>query len=543
MAHDRLHESARAGAGMVATPHRHATEAGRAVLEEGGNAVEAALAAAATLAVVCPHLSQLGGDGVWLIRDPAGRVACIDAAGPAGAGATPAFYRERGHDEIPSRGALAALTVPGQVGGWRLAQEAAHAYGGKMPMRRLLESAIEQARAGITVSPAQHRASLATHAALGEIPGFRDAFLEPDGKVPAVGTVTPCERLADTLAQLAGAGLDDFYRGDVGREIAADLARAGSPVTRADLAAYRAATRSPLTLKLPEMTLWSAPPPAQGLATLMTLALFARLGVARPEGFAHVHGLVEATKRAFHARDLLVTERDLLARDPADFLAPQALAREAAAIDPRRAAPSKHRVAPGGAVWFGAADRSGLMVSCVQSLGAVFGAGLVLPATGVLMHARGGAFSLNPRATGAGATTSPLAPGRRPPHTPAPGLAELPDGRVIAYGATGGDGQPQAEAAVMSRYALFGGPLGEAIAAPRWRLGGGTRPGTAGLDLEEGLDGAVAEQLASAGHEVEIAAAPFADEMGHAGAVVLHPGRGGLEGAHDPRAEGAAGGV
>lgn len=537
MAHDQHHASARAGSGMVATPHGLATEAGRAVLEEGGNAVEAALAAAATLAVVCPHLSQLGGDGVWLIRDPAGRVTCIDAAGPAGASVTASFYRERDHDDIPACGPLAALTVPGQVGGWALAQEAAQAFGGRMPLRRLLESAIEHARAGLTVSPSLYRASLATSATFEAIPGFRAAFLAPDGKVPAVGSVQPCERLADTLGQLAGAGLDDFYRGDVGREIAADLERAGSPLTRADLRAYRAVTRRPLTVKLPEMELWSAPPPTQGLATLLILALFARSGVSRPDGVAHVHALVEATKRAFGVRDGLMTERDLLLHDPADAFTAEALAREAAAIDPKRAAPWSHRAMPGAAAWLGAADRSGVVVSYIQSNHGVFGAGLVLPATGVLMHNRGTAFSLDTRARNA------LAPGRRPFGTPAPGLARLPDGRVVAFGAAGGDGQPQTDAAVMSRYALFGMPLGEAIAAPRWRLG---REGSAdpfNLRVEDAFDGAIAEQLAAAGHDVEIIPEAFSDMMGPAGAVILHPGKAGLEGAHDPRSDGGACGV
>lgn len=533
MAHDRVYESTRAGSGMVATPHWQATEAGRAVLEEGGNAVEAALAAAATLAVVCPQVNQLGGDGLWLIRDPRGRVACIDAAGPAGEEAQASFYRERGHDEIPSRGPLAALTVPGQVGGWLLAQEAASAFGGRMPVRRLLESAIEHARSGISVSPSQHRATLEALAELDAVAGFRAAFLEPDGKVPAVGTVQPCERLADTLAQLSRAGLDDFYRGEVAREVAADLARAGSPVTRADLRVYRALTRPPLTLKLPDMALWAAPPPAQGLTTLLTLALFARLGVSRGESFDHLHGLIEAGKRAMRSGEAAITDPTILSPDPADFLTSEALAREAAAIDPKRALPWPHRAGtgpvPGGAAWIGAADKSGVMVSYLQSLHSTFGAGLVLPSTGVLMANRGAAFSLDPRAL------NPLRPGRRPPLALSPGLALLADGRVIAFGASGGEGQPQTDGAVLSRY-LLGMPLGSAIAAPRWRLG-------AGLHIEAGIDESIAEKLASAGHDVEIIPESFSDRMGHAGAVILHPGKAGLEGAHDPRADGGASGV
>ena len=525
---------------MVAAPHWLASEAGQAVLEEGGNAVEAALAAAATIAVVYPHMTQMGGDSFWLIRDPAGRVSYIEAAGFAGAKATLPFYRERGYDAIPPRGPLAALTVPGQVGGWMLAQEAAQAFGGRMPIRRLLEPAIAHARAGVPISGSQNRVTHSKQpelADLATIPGFTAAFLNPDGTVPAVGTVRRYERLADTLAQLAAAGLGDFYRGDVGREIAADLERAGSPVTRADLESFRAVTRAPLRVTLSNMELWSSPPPTQGLATLLILSIFDTLGVAEPEGFAHIHGLIEATKRAFLIRDRVVTDFDHLTHDPAAFLTPAALAREAAAIDPRRALPWPQKAAPGDTIWLGAADKSGLVVSYIQSIYWEFGSGLVLPSTGVLMQNRGTSFSLDPRAT------NPLQPGRRPFHTLNPCMARFPDGRVVAFGTMGGEGQPQTNGAVMSRYGLFGVPLGEAIARPRWVLGRTWGSEVVSLRLEGAFDGGIADQLAGAGHEVDIIPEPFADMMGHAGAVVLHPGRGGVEGAHDPRSDGGALGV
>ena len=519
---------------MVATPHRLATEAGRAVLEEGGNAVEAALAAAAVLAVVAPHLSSPGGDGLWLIRDPAGRVTVIDAAGPAGAGADAAFYRAREQEAIPPRGPLAALTVPGQVGGWMRAQEAARAHGGRMPVRRLLESALEQARAGIAVSPAQHRAATRARAALDAVPGFRAAFLSADGTVPEPGTLQRGARLADTLEHLAAAGLTDLYRGDVAREMAADLERAGSPLARADFTAYAARTRPALSVKLPGLTLWAPPPPTPGLVTLLTLALFSRLGISEPEGFAPVHGLIEAGRRAEEIAAPALTDSIVLSADPADLLVPEPLAREAAAIDLRRAAPDARRASAdradrqAGGAWIGAVDRRGLVVSCVQSLYGDFGAGLVLPATGVLMNSGGAAFSLAPRAL------TPLQPGRRPPVALNPGLAARADGRVVAFGSGGGD-PPQADAQILTRY-LAGAPLGMAIAAPRWRR-------TDRLRMEAGADEQVAARLAGAGHDVEIIGVPFSDAMGCAGALVLHPGTGGLEGVHDPRGDGGAGGV
>lgn len=531
MAHDQVHESARAGAGMLATPHPQATEAGRAVLEEGGNAVEAALAAAAALAVACPHLGGLGGDGLWLIRNPAGRVTVIDAAGPAGAFADAAFYRTRDFDELPRRGALAALTVPGAVGGWMRAQEAARAHGGRMPMRRLLEAALEQARAGRTVSPGQFRAATQARAELDAVPGFRAAFLAADGTVPEPGTHQPCARLADTLEHLALAGLDDFYRGDVAREMAVDLQQAGSPLTRADFTAYAARTRPALSLKLPGLTLWAPPPPTLGLVTLLTLALFSRLGITETEGFAPVHGLIEAGRRAQEIATPALTDSIVLSADPADLLAPEALARAAAGIDLRRAAPAPRRTAASndiGGAWIGAADQNGLVVSCLSSLHAPFGCGLVLPATGVLMNNSGTAFTLDLRAL------APLHPGRRPPVTLSATLAVLADGRVIGVG-SGGDSPALTEALVLSRY-LAGAPLANALAAPRWRR-------DERLRLEAGFDEQLADRLAAAGHDVEIIGVPFSDAMGCAGAVVRHPGTAGLEGAHDPRGEGGADGV
>ncbi|MFK8253512.1 gamma-glutamyltransferase family protein [Ancylobacter terrae] len=529
------YESAHAGRGMVAAPHWLAVEAGRAVIAEGGNAVEAALATAAAIAVVYPHMNHLGGDGFWLIRSPNGQVRYIEACGPAGARATRALYREQGYDAVPARGPLAALTVPGQIGGWMLALEAAAALGGRLPLTRLLEPAIAHARNGAPVPASQTELTAEKQAGLDGVPGFAATFLV-EGKPPAPGTIQRFPRVADTLEHLARAGLDDYYRGDVGREIAGDLERAGSPVTRADLQAFRAVLRAPLHVKLSGMELWGSPPPTQGLATLMILALFDRLGVTQAEGFEHLHGLIEATKRAFLVRDRVVTDFERLTHDPASFLTPEALAREAAAIDPKRAAPWPHKARPGDTIWLGAADASGIVVSYIQSIYWEFGSGLVLPSTGVLMQNRGSSFSLDP------ASPNPLEPGRRPFHTLNPAMAATADGRVVGFGTMGGEGQPQTNAAVMSRHLMFGQPLGTAIEAPRWVLGRTWGSETMSLRMEPRVDSGVVERMLRAGHEVELLDTPFSGVMGHAGAVVLHP-RGGLEGGHDPRSDGGAAGV
>ncbi len=503
------------------------------MLAEGGNALEAMVAMAATIAAVYPHMSQVGGDGFWLVREPSGRVRALMAAGRAGANARRELYRE--HDIVPPRGPLAALTVPAAIAGWTLALEAARAQGGRMPLPDLLAPAIRHAKEGYVVTPGQARLTAEKLAELEHVPGFAPTFLL-DGKPPDPGKTLRQPALAATLDHLAHAGLDDFYRGDVGREIAGDLERIGSPLTRGDLERCRATAAEPLSVALDAGTAFNAPPPTQGLASLMVLALFQRLRVAQGEGFDHVHGLVEATKRAFAVRDRVVTDPDRLPNPLDRYLEPAFLDREAAKIDRGKAAPWPAAHGQGDTVWMGAADGAGLVVSYIQSLYWEFGSGVVLPATGVIMQNRGASFALD-----AGALNA-LAPGRLPFHTLSPALAALADGRVIAYGAMGGDGQPQTQAALFTRHVRYRMPLDCAIDAPRWLLGrtwGATHPN---LRMEARFDAELVDRLMSAGHDVEVLPEPYSDLMGHAGAVVLH-GDGTLEGAHDPRADGGAAGV
>ena len=521
--------------GVVAAPHMAAVEDGHAILAEGGNAVEAMLAMAASIAAVYPHMNHVGGDGFWLIRESSGRVRALMGAGRAGGKATPRFYRDAGHDEIPSRGPLAALTVPGAVAAWMLAQDAARAQGGKLPLEMLLAPAIKHAREGYIVTRSQARLTAEKLPEMDKAVGFKEAFL-PDGKVPDAGARLKQSKFAATLEHLAHAGLDDFYRGDVSREIAADLERIGSPVTRGDFEKFGASVDEPLSVETQAGTLYNTPPPTQGLASLIILALFERLRVAQAESFEHIHGLVEATKRAFRVRDRVVTDPDKITVDLGQFLQPAFLDAEVMQIDQKKAARWPMPYGEGDTIWMGAADSSGLVVSYIQSLYWEFGSGCVLPGTGILMQNRGASFSLDPKAINV------LAPGRRPFHTLNPALASLKDGRVIAYGTMGGDGQPQSQAAVFTRYVTFREPLEKALDAPRWLLGRTWGSAHTNLRMESRFDGNLIDRLMAAGHDIAVLDEPYSDTMGHAGAVILHAD-GTLEGSHDPRADGGAAGV
>ena len=519
---------------MVVAPHHLAAQAGLGVLRDGGNAVEAAVATAAAIAVLYPHMNSLGGDNFWLISDGSGAPPrAIDACGPAAAAASIGFYADQGLAAIPERGPLAALTVAGAIGGWQAALGIAAEWGGKVPLARLLDDAIAYARDGFPVTPSQHANTAAKLDELRAVPGFAGHYLR-DGAAPAVGDIFTQAPLAATLERLAAAGLDDCYRGELGAEIADALSAAGSPVARADLEAYQALAVEPLAVALSSGTAYSLPPPTQGLASLMILGLYERLGITQAESFEHIHGLIECTKEAFRVRDAYVSDPAYMTVDPTEFLKKDYLDQTAVAVDLSRAAPFGGPPAGGDTVWFGAIDGEGRAVSAIQSIYWEFGSGVVLDGLGITWQNRGTSFSLDERAV------NPLTPGRRPFHTIHPSLARLADGRLMVYGTMGGDGQPQTQAALFTRYVTYGQGLRDAIAAPRWLLGRTWGSPVSNLRIESRFDDALIEGLRQIGQDVEVVA-PITEVMGHAGAIVHHPS-GRIEGAADPRGDGAAAG-
>ena len=514
----------------VAAPQSAAAQAGLTILAQGGNAIEAMVAMAATIAVTYPHMNGIGGDGFWLIREPGGKVYAIEACGPAGSKATLKAYHDKGYDKMPVRGIDAAATVAGAIGGWRTALDLAKALGGKLSLADLLHDAIGHARKGYHVSASEARYPVKLKDDLLAAPNFKTTFF-PDGKAPQQGSLKTIPQLADTLAHLAHAGLDDFYRGDVAREIAAELAHYGAPLTRADFEQYKTALRKPLEARLPGVTLYNFPPPTQGLASLLILGIAAELGLQRPGDFAYVHGLVEATKRANALRDKVVTDFDHLRHDPQSLLDASIFQREASAIKRDRAAPWPLRDGEGDTIWMGAIDDAGLAVSYIQSIFWDWGSGVTLAKTGILWQNRAAGFSLDPQSINA------LAPGKRPYHTLNPPLAVFKDGRVMSYGTMGGDPQPQIQAQIFTRYAM-GQSVAEALAAPRfvWSKALGQNAPT--LKIEPAFDSDVAAQLSRAGHEVETI--NNLDGFGHAGMLVKNPNNGAVEAGHDPRADGGA---
>lgn len=515
--------------GMATAPHHLAAQAALRVLREGGNAIEAMIAAAATIAVVYPHMNGIGGDGFWIVAEPGKDPVGIDACGAAGAAVTAEFYKSRGYDQIPSRGPLAANTVAGTISGWGLAHRIAQRWGGRLPLARLLEDAIHYAKDGAPVTASQTRFTAEKQAECMAAPGFAEIFLA-DGAAPDVGARFRQPALGETLTRIASAGTDDFYRGALARKIAADLARAGSPVTADDLARHEAKEVTPLSLKLGCGTVYNMTPPTQGLASLLILGLFERCGVKEADGFDYVHALVESTKLAFRVRDRYVTDPAYMTVAPPALLEAAKIDALARDFDNARAAPWPAPPQKGDTIWMGVIDGKGRAASFIQSVYWEFGSAVVLQDSGIMWQNRGTSFSLDPAAPQA------LRPGRKPFHTLNPAFARLSDGRAMVYGTMGGDGQPQTQAAIFTRYALFGQAPQQTVTAPRWLLGRTWGTTVTKLRLEARHNPAMVERLTAAGHDLEVLD-DFTDLMGHAGMVVRHPS-GLLEGATDPRGDG-----
>ncbi len=508
-------------AGVVA-PHRHAADAARDVLIEGGNAIEAAVAAAAVTALVVPHRNGLGGDGSWLIREAGarGRTRVIDARGMAARAATIPYFRDKDHDFVPRHGIDAVLTTPGAIAGWRAALDLAAALGGKMPLARLLEPALNLLREGIPITAAERQALSAAPSDVTDGPGFAATFFDPGKSVPVQGAVRRNAQLGETLGYLAHAGLQDFYDGDVGREIGAELERHEAILCREDFRRCEARWRSPASLRLIKTTI-EARVSREGLTLLLALGLFDSLKSVRDEDVSHLHGLAEAIEAAV-AR---VSAAAAAGLPLAALVEAMRFEAEAARLDMRRAGPivSPPQGADEASISIGVIDGAGLAVSLSQSLGGSFGSGVVLQRTGILLGNRGAGFGLDR----AGAVA--LAPGRRPPLAALPALMVEDTGRITVSG-----GQAATLAQILVRLRL-GVDLAAAVQRPRFARA--VEPGGREtlLCMEEGCDGALVAALKAAGHPI------LEGPLGQTSASALRRGANGrVEIAPDPRADGEA---
>jgi gamma-glutamyltranspeptidase/glutathione hydrolase len=397
----------------------------------------------------------------------------------------------------------------------------------------LIERAVVRARDGFEVSDGQRRvtglaAPLFTDGVADEVRRSLWPIFHPDRF--SGGRFTQPD-LARTLAQIADGGADEFYRGALGKRIAASARALGSPLRAEDFAEHRAEWVEPLRIAYRGGEVVSLPPPTQGFAALAIVGLLDGFDIAGLDDADHVHLVVEATKVAFEDRDRWLADPDVVAVPVAECLDPARLARRRERISMSRAMPVDGSAAGGDTIAIATADARGNAVCLIQSLYHEFGAAVVAGDTGVLLQNRGCFFSLDPSHPNA------LAPRKRTAHTLIPSMYLVGGRPRFVYGTMGGEGQPQTQAALITRLVDRGMSPQAAVEAPRWLLGRTWGETTRALRLESRFAAGTAETLRERGHDA-LTVEPWSDLMGHAQVIEL--GADGLRGASDPRADGAA---
>ncbi|WP_087724437.1 gamma-glutamyltransferase family protein [Pandoraea sp. PE-S2T-3] len=525
-------------AGLVTSPHALASMAGRDVLQQGGNAIEAAIAIAAMLCVTMPHFTGLGGDGFWLLADGTSGSKAPLAISGIGQAARHLPSELLSGDAIAVRGPASTLTTAATVAAWEAAYRVSREqWGGTLSWASLLAPAIAAAEDGFATSRSQdfwysYRAAEMADAATWH--GFAQTFL-PDGRAPAADESFRQPALAATLRQLADGGPREFYEGELAARLADGLQAAGSPLTREDLAATRVHVSDALTMPYGDGVLATLPPPTQGVTTLQIMGILARLGLKDcTHGSAtYYHRLVEAVKQAFIDRDRYIADPDFVDIPVATMLSDEHLRAAASRIDDQVALDWPHRFREGDTVYFAATDAAGRAVSVLQTIYFDWGSGVMAGDTGVLWHNRGAAF----RPAGS-AHPNALMPGKRPFHTLNPGMY-LKDGRArLLYGTQGADGQPQTLSALLTRLIDYGMSPHEALSHPRFLLGRTFSDSRDNLKLESDAGDAVFVALAERGHAV--APLPRHSPLAGQAGVIAISEDGLASGAHDPRSDGAA---
>ena len=506
--------------GMVASEHPLVSQTGIAVLRDGGNAFDAAIAMSALLPIVKPHRNHLGGDAYILVYPKAeGRVTAICSGGKAPAAAT----LDRYASGIPAHGG-AASAVPGLVDAW----QEFHGRWCTMPMADLLRPAVGYARDGFPVS---RELALALHHARGLFQKYTTmaSALYIDGEPPAFGSVFCQPQLADVLEAIASDGRRAFYEGELAQRIAAGVQRAGGYMTAQDLAAHRAEVLEPLSVEYRGHTVYETPPNSQGMILLEELNIvegydLAAWGHLSPDA---VHHMVEAKKLAFEDRQRNAGDAAFVQFEPAALLTKDRAASRRTFIDPQCARTALETVASSDTTSFVVADAAGNVCSFIQSIFAHFGAAVAIDGTGIVMNNRMTGFSLDPSHPNA------LAPGKRTMHTLNTYLV-FRDGRPYIVGNTpGGDYQVQTNLQVITGIIDFGLDPQAAIDAARW----GDTAGA--LLVEDDMPAATQQDLARRGHVVSSVPRAFAP-MGRAQAIVLDQATGAMIAGSDSRGEGAA---
>jgi gamma-glutamyltranspeptidase/glutathione hydrolase len=469
---------------VVATSQPLATQAGLRMLLQGGNAVDAAVAAAITLTVVEPVMNGIGGDAFALVWDGA------RLSGLNGSGRSPASWTHEtfaGRDSMPTEGWPSA-TVPGAVSAWA----ALSSRFGALPFDALCRPAVEYARDGFLVAPVIAGIWQSQVTRLSGQPGFAEAFL-PGGRAPAAGEWFRCPDQARTLEAIGQTRGESFYRGDLAKKIAAFGDGHAHAMTEADLASHQPDWVEPIGQRYHDHVVHEMPPNGQGLAALIALGILERVDGDRadPDSADGIHLQVEAMKLAFADVHAHVSDPATMRMEIETLLDSGRLASLAASIRRDTAHAPVAGPEPSGTVYLTTADAQGMMVSFIQSNYLGFGSGLVVPGTGISLHDRGAGFSLHPRHPNC------VGPRKRPFHTIIPSFVTRGGQPVMSFGVMGADMQPQGHLQIAARVLGHGQNPQAALDAPRWKI---AQDGT--LLLDDTISASCVRELSDRGHAI-----------------------------------------
>ena len=482
---------------VVATSQPLAAQAGLRMLLKGGNAVDAAIAAAAALTIVEPVSCGLGSDAFAIVWDGA-ELHGLNASGTAPAAWTPDYFTHKHGGKIPQRG-WDTVTVPGAVAGW----VALSKKFGKLPFADLLQPAIELAARGHLVAPIVQRKWAAAIPILKDQPGFAHAFM-PHGRAPQVGELFMFAEAAETLKKIARSDGESYYRGELADALVRHAQQHGGAITHDDLAGFQAQWVTPIQKDYAGYTLHEMPPNGQGIAAQIALGILEQLDITRfaVDSADSQHLQIEAMKLAFADTYRWVADRRSMREVRAEDLLDDAyLAERAKLIDLQRAGDFQHGTPPkGGTIYLTAADENGMMVSFIQSNYMGFGSGVVVPGTGISLQNRGYCFSNDP------AHPNCVAPGKRPFHTIIPGFLSKDGQPQMSFGVMGGNMQPQGHVQTLVRMLSYGQQPQTACDAPRWKVNRGRS-----IDIESTMPAKVVADLAARGHRIESMADSYMD--------------------------------